>query len=138
MRIGELAQVCGVSRDTLRFYEERGLIQARRLANGYRDYPEEIAQLVHFIRDAQRLGFSLTEIGDNVGQLWQNPNPDQAVEALLRDKLALIEQRLEELQQLRTMLLQRLTLACPLRNEPDRSRTANELDRGHLAETMRH
>ncbi|WP_295478553.1 MerR family DNA-binding transcriptional regulator [uncultured Pseudomonas sp.] len=121
MRIGELAQVCGVSRDTLRFYEERGLIQARRLANGYRDYPEEIAQLVHFIRDAQRLGFSLTEIGDNVGQLWQNPNPDQAVEALLRDKLALIEQRLEELQALRSTLLQRLTLACPLRSEPDLS-----------------
>jgi hypothetical protein len=39
------------------------------------------------------------------------------VEALLRDKLALIEQRLEALQQLRAALLQRLTLACPLRPE---------------------
>ncbi|CAI3807234.1 Mercuric resistance operon regulatory protein [Pseudomonas sp. MM221] len=115
MRIGELAQVCGISRDTLRFYEERGLIQARRLANGYRDYPDETAQLVMFIRTAQRLGFSLNEIGSNVAQLWQSAEPDRAVEALLRDKLALVEQRLEELQLLRTTLMQRLTLACPLR-----------------------
>ncbi len=117
MRIGQLAQVCGVSRDTLRFYEERGLIKARRLANGYRDYPDETAQLVHFIRNAQRLGFSLSEVSHNVERLWDSTDPDQAVEALLRDKLALIEQRLDELQQLRTTLLHRLTLACPLRGE---------------------
>ncbi|MGE8061630.1 MerR family transcriptional regulator [Pseudomonas sp. NPDC089547] len=115
MRIGELAQVCGISRDTLRFYEERGLIRARRLANGYRDYPDETAQLVMFIRTAQRLGFSLNEIGSNVEQLWQSAEPDRAIEALLRDKLALVEQRLEELQALRATLVQRLTLACPLR-----------------------
>ncbi|MFF7062321.1 MerR family transcriptional regulator [Pseudomonas sp. NPDC008258] len=116
MRIGELAQVCGISRDTLRFYEERGLIRARRLANGYRDYPDETAQLVMFIRTAQRLGFSLNEIGSNVEQLWQSAEPDRAVEELLRDKLALVEQRLEELQLLRATLMQRLTLACPLRS----------------------
>lgn len=115
MRIGELAQACGVSRDTLRFYEERGLIQARRLANGYRDYPDEVVQLVQFIRTAQRLGFSLNEIGSNVEHLWHSAHPDQAVEALLRDKLALVERRLGELQQLRTTLLHRLTLDCPLR-----------------------
>ncbi|MFK3776445.1 MerR family transcriptional regulator [Pseudomonas sp. NPDC089406] len=119
MRIGELAQACGVSRDTLRFYEERGLIRAQRSANGYRDYPADTVQLVTFIRTAQQLGFSLNEIGSNVAQLWQSAAPDQAVEALLRDKLALIEQRLEGLQQLRAALLHRLTLACPLR--PDAS-----------------
>jgi DNA-binding transcriptional MerR regulator len=118
VRIGELAQACEVSRDTLRFYEERGLIQARRLANGYRDYPQETVQLVGFIRTAQRLGFSLGEIGSNVPQLWQAEDADRAVEVLLRDKLALVEQRVEELQQLRVVLLQRLATACPLR--PDK------------------
>ena len=119
MRIGELALVCGISRDTLRFYEERGLIQARRLANGYRDYPQETVQLVGFIRTAQRLGFSLNEIGSNVAQLWQAEDADRAVEALLRDKLELVEQRVAELQQLRAVLLQRLGMACPLRPEAD-------------------
>lgn len=117
VRIGQLAQACGVSRDTLRFYEERGLIRSHRLANGYRDYDQETAQLVAFIRTAQQLGFSLNEIGSNVQALWDAPDPDRAVEALLRDKLALVEQRLADLQALRAALQQRLTLACPLRPE---------------------
>ncbi len=49
MRIGELAQASAVSRDTLRFYEQRGLIVARRSANGYRDYSPDMLQLVLYI-----------------------------------------------------------------------------------------
>ncbi|MBJ9976602.1 MerR family transcriptional regulator [Pseudomonas sp. S75] len=119
MRIGELAQACGVSRDTLRFYEERGLVRAHRRANGYREYPPDTVQLVMFIRTAQRLGFSLGEIGVNVERLWGASDPDQAVRALLQDKLALIEQRIDDLQQLRGALRQRLTLTCPLRPDID-------------------
>jgi len=115
MRIGELAAACEVSRDTLRFYEQRGLIAARRNDNGYRDYPAETAQLVTYIRTAQRLGFSLGEIGRHIGELWQASDPDQAVTRLLQDKLALIEQRIEELQHLRGELQQRLATTCPLR-----------------------
>ncbi|MFJ4375565.1 MerR family DNA-binding transcriptional regulator [Pseudomonas japonica] len=43
MPIGELARTCCASRDTLRFYEDRGLIRTRRRAN--RDYPTETVQL---------------------------------------------------------------------------------------------
>ncbi|KPY42642.1 hypothetical protein ALO56_02734 [Pseudomonas viridiflava] len=46
MRIGELAKATDVSRDTLRFYEQRRLIVAQRSANGYRHYPLETVQLV--------------------------------------------------------------------------------------------
>lgn len=115
MRIGELAEACDVSRDTLRFYEQRGLIAARRSSNGYRDYPAEMVQLVVYIRTAQRLGFSLGEIGQHVGGLWQAADPDQAVTQLLQDKLALIESRITELQQLRQELRLRLGQSCPLR-----------------------
>jgi len=115
VRIGRLAACCEVSRDTLRFYEAKGLIKAQRSANGYRDYADDTVQLVAFIRTAQHLGFSLSEIGSNVQQLWSATEPAQAVEALLRDKLALIEQRMADLQALRASLLHRLDLACPLR-----------------------
>lgn len=114
MRIGELAQACDVSRDTLRFYEERGLISAQRSANGYRDYPPEMVQLVLYIKTAQRLGFTLGEIGNSVGALWNAPAPDSAVAQLLRDKLQLIETRMSELDVLRRELQQRLGQACPL------------------------
>ena len=108
MRIGELAQASSVSRDTLRFYEQRGLIAAQRSANGYRDYPVEMVQLVQYIKTAQRLGFTLGEIGDSVAALWQSPNPDSAVTQLLQDKLKLIEARMVELGELRHQLQQRL------------------------------
>ena len=114
MRIGELAQASQVSRDTLRFYEQRGLIAAQRSANGYRDYPADMVQLVLYIKTAQRLGFSLGEIGKSVGALWQAPDPDSAVTQLLQDKLSLIETRIAELDQLRQELQQRLGQRCPL------------------------
>lgn len=114
MRIGELAQASQVSRDTLRFYEQRGLIAAQRRANGYRDYPADMVQLVLYIKTAQRLGFSLGEIGNSVGALWQAPDPDSAVTQLLQDKLNLIETRIAELDQLRQELQQRLGQRCPL------------------------
>ncbi len=114
MRIGELAQATAVSRDTLRFYEERGLIAAQRSANGYRYYPAEMVQLVQLIKTAQRLGFSLNEIGHSVAELWKAPSPDLAIAQLLRDKLVLIENRIGELGQLRTELQNRLGQSCPL------------------------
>ena len=114
MRIGELAQASQVSRDTLRFYEQRGLIAAQRSANSYRDYPADMVQLVLYIKTAQRLGFSLGEIGNSVGALWQAPDPDSAVTQLLQDKLSLIETRIAELDQLRQELQQRLGQRCPL------------------------
>ena len=41
MRIGELAARVGTSTRTLRYYESRGLLRARRAVNGYRDYDED-------------------------------------------------------------------------------------------------
>ena len=55
MLIGELATASGLSREALRFYEQQGLIRARRLDNGYRDYPPEVVTLVQYIRTAQQL-----------------------------------------------------------------------------------
>lgn len=115
MRIGELAQTCSVSRDTLRFYEERGLIRARRSANGYRDYPVETVQLVLLIKTAQKLGFSLGEISENVAELWQATDPQALVTRFIEDKLALVEARINALDALRAALRQQLEQRCPLR-----------------------
>jgi DNA-binding transcriptional MerR regulator len=58
--IGDLAGACGVSRDTLRFYErERLLPPARRTASGYRLYGQDDAGRVRFIRRAQAIGLTL-------------------------------------------------------------------------------
>lgn len=52
MQIGTLASETGLSRDTLRFYEDRGLIRSTRSVNGYRTYTPETVQLVGYIRTA--------------------------------------------------------------------------------------
>lgn len=114
MLIGELAAASGLSREALRFYEQQGLIRSRRLDNGYRVYPSEVVMLVHYIRTAQQLGFTLAEIGHSVPTIWEAPDPGPAIAQVLREKLVEIDARIAALQGLREQLEQRLALDCPL------------------------
>ncbi|MFI7020849.1 MerR family transcriptional regulator [Streptomyces sp. NPDC050164] len=61
MRIGELAARAGTTTRTLRYYESRGLLPARREGNGYRTYCECDLKLVEQIRTLQDFGFDLEE-----------------------------------------------------------------------------
>lgn len=61
MRIGELAERAGTTTRTLRYYESRGLLPARRGSNGYRTYDEDDVRLLEQIRTLQDFGFDLEE-----------------------------------------------------------------------------
>ncbi|WP_149184069.1 MerR family transcriptional regulator [Streptomyces sp. TRM49041] len=61
MRIGELAERAGVTTRTLRYYESRGLLPARRTGNGHRVYDEDDLRLLQQIRTLQDFGFDLEE-----------------------------------------------------------------------------
>lgn len=61
MRIGELAERAGTTTRTLRYYESRGLLPARRSGNGYRTYDEDDVRLLEQIRTLQDFGFDLEE-----------------------------------------------------------------------------
>ncbi|MDJ0460739.1 MerR family transcriptional regulator [Streptomyces sp. H27-C3] len=61
MRIGELADRAGTTTRTLRYYESRGLLPARRAVNGYRTYDENDLRLLQQIRTLQDFGFELEE-----------------------------------------------------------------------------
>lgn len=63
LTIGKLALLAGTTPNALRYYEREGLIPpAPKADNGYRLYPQEAARRVHFIRQAQHCGFTLSEI----------------------------------------------------------------------------
>ena len=118
MRIGEMAAATGISRDTLRFYEKRGLLRARRGGNGYRDYPPEAVDWLRYIRTAQTLGFTLAEIEAELPLLTA---PEQTAAPILRAalaaKMAEIDRRIEGMAALRgelAMRLAELPAACPL------------------------
>lgn len=124
MRIGDIAQATGISRDTLRFYEKRGLLQARRSSNGYRDYPPEAVQWLTYIRTAQSLGFTLAEIEADLPLLADPGASPDALRAALQAKLAEIDRRLDGLAALRADLAARLGDTCPLRAAAALSGTA--------------
>lgn len=117
MQIGELAEATGLSRDTLRFYEKRGLLTARRRGNGYRDYPAEAVDWLNYLRTAQALGFTLAEIEEGLPLLNDPETSGPALRAALRRKLDDIDQRIASLHALRADLAQRLgeSADCPLR-----------------------
>lgn len=63
LTIGKIAALAGTTPDTLRYYEREGLIPPpSKGGNGYRLYPQDAARRVHFIRQAQKCGFTLSEI----------------------------------------------------------------------------
>jgi DNA-binding transcriptional MerR regulator len=123
MKIGELASATGLSRDTLRFYEKRGLLLPRRRGNGYRDYPPEAVQWLCYLRSAQQLGFTLAEIEAGMPLLAapEDSAPEGSAHELreaLRRKLADIDARIAALGMLRAELARELEepgAACPLR-----------------------
>ena len=125
MLIGELATASGLSREALRFYEQQGLIRARRLDNGYRDYPPEVVTLVQYIRTAQQLGFTLAEIGDRLPAIWDAAEPGPALAQVLAAKLRVIDERIAALQALRQTLSERVATDCPLQARPPRARASS-------------
>ena len=64
MKINELEDLLGVSRATIRYYEDQGLVTPPRTENGYRDYGDEEARLFQKIIVLRKLGVGVPEIKD--------------------------------------------------------------------------
>jgi len=78
LSIGEVAHRSGVAASALRFYEAEGLIGSTRSAGGQRQYHREVLRRVAFIRVAQRVGLSLSEIRAALSTLPERRTPTQA------------------------------------------------------------
>lgn len=116
MNIGALAQLTGVSADTLRYYErEKVLAPPGRAANGYRVYGEADAERVRFVRSAQALGFSLAEIRWILPRLDAGQLQRAEIESHLHKKLAEIDGHINQLRALKKELRAKLeSLSCPV------------------------
>jgi DNA-binding transcriptional MerR regulator len=63
MKIGQVAEQAGVSIDTVRFYERRGVLPAAmRRPSGYRDFGEDTIERIRTAKGLQDLGLTLDEI----------------------------------------------------------------------------
>ncbi|MGR4882211.1 MerR family transcriptional regulator [Streptomyces sp. LARHCF249] len=114
MRIGELAEQAGTSTRTLRYYESRGLLPARRTGNGYRTYDEDDLRLLRQIRMLQDFGFELEETRPFVDCLRAgHPSGDScpASLAVYRRKLAELDGLIGQLADVREQVARQLAVA---------------------------
>lgn len=112
MRSGEVAAAVGVTVQTLRYYERRGLLPApRRTLGGYREYDAAAVALLRVVKAAQRLGFTLDEVAELIDAgRRRHPTPDLQQRA--RAKLAEVDGRIADLTRIRTGLLQVVQARC--------------------------
>src|SRR5215470_16739624 len=126
LRIEQVAARTGLTKRTLRYYEEIGLLPpTTRTEGGYRLYtPADVTHLERIKRIRELLGASLAEIREMVAAeeereqvraAWERETDPQArlewldrAEALARQQLRLVEEKLTGLQEMRTTLLARL------------------------------
>ena len=102
MTIGKLAAAEGVSVETVRFYQRRGLLaEPERHGSGYREYSDADRSRLVFIRRARQLGFSLGEIADLLGPV----HPDDIARAA-QARLTAVDTQIAELTRLRCRLRQ--------------------------------
>jgi DNA-binding transcriptional MerR regulator len=107
---GALADAAGVSVDSLRHYERKGLLAApRRLSNGYRSYSPESLSRVILIQNALAVGFGLDELLRILQARDRGVAPCHQVRALAVRKLEDLERQIEALNDFRETL--RRTLA---------------------------
>ena len=114
MQIGEVASKCGVSADTLRYYEKRGLISEppRFESSGYRAFPPDIVERVRFIRHAQDLGFTLSEIAELLELRADDDASCAQVRDAARTKIERVRSKIERLERV-LQGLQDLAEICP-------------------------
>ena len=98
----DVARATGVSTDTLRHYERKGLLpRVSRTPAGYRQYPAATVERVLLIQRALVVGFSLADLKRVLAVRDQGGSPCAGVRALVGDRLEQLNQRIEELLTLR-------------------------------------
>jgi MerR family Zn(II)-responsive transcriptional regulator of zntA len=112
-RIGELAKICDINNDTLRFYEKNALlIPSSRSESGYRLYTEKDKDTLQFILRAKGVGFTLADIRELLSiEVNKADNACADVKVLVDTKRYDVEKKIAELIRFQTSL-KRLSDAC--------------------------
>ena len=112
LTIGALAKKTGAKVQTIRYYEQIGLLpEPGRTAGGQRRYDDADLDRLSFVRHARQLGFSLEAIRELL-DLGDHPDKSCAeADAIARRQLKEVEQRLARLEALRTEL-RRMVREC--------------------------
>jgi len=110
--IGRIAEAAGCKVQTVRYYEQIGLLPRPERSNGnQRIYGKADMDRLAFIRHARDLGFPIEAIRDLLSLSDRPDQPCEAADAIARAQLANVERRIEQLQALK-LELQRMIAQC--------------------------
>ncbi|KMP11137.1 hypothetical protein UZ36_05405 [Candidatus Nitromaritima sp. SCGC AAA799-C22] len=127
----DLAKKCGIHIATLRYYEGRRLLNPPpRSQAGYRLYSEEDMAKIYFIKNAQKLGFSLKEISELMKLRIKKGKTCDPVLKKAQDKLDEVERKIKNLKAMRKVLKELInkcnkdapTSECPILESFDSER----------------
>ncbi|QLE53293.1 heavy metal-responsive transcriptional regulator (plasmid) [Nostoc sp. C057] len=103
--IGNVAKSSGVPIKTIRYYEELGLLRSLgRTEGGFRLFNSDVLERLHFIKRAQSLGLTLSEIKDFLNVHDGGELPCVHIKAKLQDKITAIDEQIQQLLILREEL----------------------------------
>jgi len=112
LRASQVADAAGVNRETLRYYERRGLLAAPdRSPGGHRMYDEKAVVTLRVIKAAQRLGFTLDEVADLL-EVGRRRGRDSSLQARAAEKLIEVEARIDDLSLIRATLSAAIAAGC--------------------------
>lgn len=101
--IGTLAQKAEVNVETIRYYQRRGLVdEPNRPLGGFRRYTDTHARRLRFIRESQKLGFSLDEVGDLLA--LEDGRHCREAERIGSRKLTTVRERIAQLRRIEKLL----------------------------------
>ncbi|MCC5668363.1 heavy metal-responsive transcriptional regulator [Nostoc sp. CHAB 5784] len=103
--IGNVAKSSGVPIKTIRYYEELGLLRSLgRTEGGFRLFNSDVLERLHFIKRAQSLGLSLSEIKEFLNVHDRGELPCEHIKIKLEDKVKAIDEQIQQLLILRQEL----------------------------------
>ena len=106
MRIGQLAVETGVTVQTVRYYERRGLLQeSARLSSGYRSYSADAVRRIRFIKRSKELGYTLLEIASLLELGDARPHNTAKAREIVNAKIRNIDEKIRGLQRMRDELI---------------------------------
>ncbi|MEE0741988.1 MAG: MerR family transcriptional regulator [Emergencia sp.] len=102
-KIGEISKLYGIGPDSLRYYEEIGILKPGRDDNGYRMYTISDIRTLNILRELRSIGFSMEEIKSHLRDF----DVDKTL-ALFRREVIAVEEKISQLNQLKSHLSERI------------------------------
>lgn len=117
LTIGKLADASGVSVETVRFYERKGILKQPKKNGAFRHYPDDYIARIQFIKRSQELGFTLKETKELLDLKIKNQAKCSDVLSKTEEKISEINKKIIDLKKMKRSL-EGLASCCVDANQP--------------------